>query len=562
VQGFPRLLAHFAALALALFATAANAGEKRAAARFLSFSYAGEDEALRDPPAGSFVNPVLTGFYPDPSVTTANGRHYLVNSTFCYFPGIPVHESADLVSWKQIGSAIDRDGMLDCSGLGLSRGVFAPTISFDRGMFYIANTCVDCGGNFVVTARDPAGPWSDPIWMPHVGGIDPSIFFDDDGKVYVLNNDEPPAAALYDGHRAIYIREVDRETFAPRGEARVLIDGGVRPEEKPIWIEGPHIFKRDGWYYLSAAEGGTAEGHSQVVLRGKGPLGPFKPYADNPILTQRDLPRDRPFPVTSVGHADLTEDAAGRTWAIFLGTRPYEGDHYNTGRETFLLPVTWKNGWPIILPRGEPVPYALERPAALQGAAPGAPSGGNFSYVDEFDGPALAPQWLSLRAMPGEWLRLEGGAAQLTLTSAAFDGGGAPAFLARRQQHMHAAAETRVAFRPRRKGEEAGLALFQNEEHYYALVIVGDGKGRRVELRRRAGQAAAETIASAPIGKRGDVRLRAEARGDTCAFFIGEGDGAGAWRAIGEPQDARTLSTRTAGGFVGAVFALFAQAAH
>jgi xylan 1,4-beta-xylosidase len=187
-----------AALAAALLALPAAAQPVRKdvphAARFDWFEYAGRDSVYDAVPAGpnDYLNPILAGFYPDPSLTRAGDDFYLVSSTFAYFPGIPIFRSRDLVSWTQIGSVIDRPGQLRFDSLGMSRGVFAPTINYHAGTFYVLNTCVDCGGNYLVTATNPAGPWSDPTWLPEVGGIDPSIFFDDDGKAYVINNDAPP----------------------------------------------------------------------------------------------------------------------------------------------------------------------------------------------------------------------------------------------------------------------------------------------------------------------------------------------------------------------------------
>ena len=196
--------------------------------------------------------------------------------------------------WTQIGNAIDRPDQLDFKNLGLSRGVFAPDISWHDGTFYILNTCVDCGGNFIITAKNAAGPWSNPTWLPEVeGGIDPSLFFDEDGSAWIVNNGPPPETPLYDGHRAIWVQRFDTRTLKLTGPRTLLLNGGVHPEQKPIWIEGPHILRKDGWYYLIAAEGGTAENHSQVVLRSKNVTGPYEPFAGNPILTQRDLPRDR-----------------------------------------------------------------------------------------------------------------------------------------------------------------------------------------------------------------------------------------------------------------------------
>ncbi len=532
------------------------------AARFESFYYEGADFSGA-PAADEYRNPILAGFYPDPSITRAGDDYYLVNSTFSWFPGIPVFKSRDLVSWTQIGNVIDREGMLDFKTLGVSRGVFAPTIEYHDGVFYVANTCVDCGGNFIVTATDPAGPWSDPVWLPEIGGIDPSLFFDDDGAVYLMNNDAPPGAAKYDGHRAIWIREIDPQTFQSLEEPIVLIDGGVRPEEKPIWIEGPHIYKVGGAYYLSAAEGGTAVNHSQVVLRADNVLGPYEPYDGNPILTQRDLPPDRKDAVTSVGHADLVNTGEGGWQAVFLGVRPYEGDYYNTGRETFLLPVEWRDGWPVILSRGEPAPLKAKRPALAAGATPPVPMSGDFSVTEDFDKDDLAPYWLSLRGPADEWLEIEDGALVLTAQRDGLGDVGYPAFLVRRQQHLNALAETVLSFDPQAVDEEAGLAVFQNDDYFYAMGVTLDESGQRiVQLRRRAGSemgSDGEVLASAPLaGEAGaPVRLRIRARRDVYDFdYAQEG---GAWTSLKKGADGKILSTHVAGGFVGAVFGVYAE---
>ena len=242
-------------------ATATASGDGAPAPAYFDwFEYTGRDAAFEAPvPDGSFRNPVLSGFHSDPAVTAANGKFYLVASTFTFFPGIPVFESEDLVHWKQVGNAIHRPEQLDFDGLGVSRGVFAPSIEYHDGTFYVVNTSVDAGGNFIVTATDPAGPWSDPFWLPDIGGIDPSLFFDDDGKVYILNNDEPEVPVRYDGHRAIWLQRYDTATMQLVGERKVLVDGGVDPASKPEHVEGPHIFRRGDWYYLTAAEGGTED---------------------------------------------------------------------------------------------------------------------------------------------------------------------------------------------------------------------------------------------------------------------------------------------------------------
>lgn len=532
-------------------------------ARFDHFRYAGtEPEGLPTPGQGEYRNPVLQGFYPDPSITRAGDRYYLVTSTFAYFPGLPVFESRDLVNWRQIGNVIDRPGMLDFDGLGLSRGVFAPTIEYHEGTFYVSNTCVDCGGNFVVTATDPSGPWSDPIWAPEVGGIDPSLFFDEDGKVYMINNDAPVGEPRYEGHRAIWIREVDPDTLQPVAEARVLLDGGVRPEENPIWIEGPHIYRVDGRYYLWAAEGGTAIDHSQVVLRADDVLGPYVPYEDNPVLTQRHLSADRPNPITSVGHADMVQDADGEWWATFLGVRPYEGDRYNTGRETFLMPVRWEDGWPVMLSGEEEVAYVHERPALPLDETNGLPMSGPFIVDVPFDEP-LAPYWMMVRVPNTPWHEVEDGELVIRARSERLGEQRQPSVVVRRQQHRDAVAETTVSFAPVEPGDEAGLVAMQSDLYWYKLgVTVGDGSARRLVLRKRAGAddpLAGRIIADAPLPDDGDVGLRATARGAEYDFSYK--NEVGAWTMLADSVDGTILSTQVAGGFVGATLGMYAERA-
>lgn len=535
-------------------------------ARFDWFEYTGDDQAFRGPAlSGGYLNPVLSGFYPDPSVTRGPDGFYLVTSTFAYFPGIPVLHSKDLVHWKQIGNVIDRPGMLDFDGLGLSRGVFAPTIEYHDGTFYVANTCVDCGGNFIVSAKNPSGPWSDPIWLPDVGGIDPSLFFDEDGSVWVMNNDEPSGGSTYDGHRAIWLRQVDPDTFQSISDPVVLLDGGVRPEEKPIWIEGPHIYHVGDYYYLSAAEGGTAIDHSQVVLRSGDLTGPYTPYDGNPILTQRHLPEDRDNPITSVGHADLVQDAAGDWWATFLGVRPYEGDLYNTGRETFLMPVEWKDGWPVIVEGEVEVPYRVPRsPASFADLGTHAPETGNFTFREAFD-KALPPHWMTLRVPEAGWWRVEDGELVITPRPVDLGAGAQPSYLGRRQQHQNAVATTVMDFTPASPGDEAGLAILQSDDYFYAMGLTLDDEGERiVTLRRRSGPdtpIGGDVLATAGIGNSdGPLELKITARGPEYDFSF-RPDGTEAWTQLAPGLDGRILSTQVAGGFVGATFGLYAETA-
>ena len=524
------------------------------------FQYAGHDVAFDDPlPAGHYRNPVLAGFHADPSVVAANGRFYLVNSSFAYFPGIPVFESTDLVHWNQIGHVIDRPGVLNFDGLGVSRGIFAPAISYHDGLFYVVTTAVDSGGNFIVTARDPAGPWSEPHWLPGIGGIDPSLFFDADGRVYLVNNDAPDGTPRYEGHRAIWMQQIDPATLQPVGPRKVLVDGGVDPATKPIWIEGPHLYTREGWYYLSAAEGGTGPQHSQVVLRSRNVWGPYVPFAGNPILTQRDLPADRPLPITNAGHADLVEGPDGSWWAVFLASRNYQQRHYNTGRETYLLPVQWRDGWPIILPAGQTLPYVVKGPSWLQTGLSQAPRTGNFVERDEFDAPTPGDAWLQVRVPSRAWADLRSRPGSLAVHPQREDLTTLrnPSFLGRRQQHLRFEATTEMTLPS--AGVAAGLTAYQSEEYWYFLgVRRAEDERVTVFLEVRDGANAPRTLASRELDTPTVLQLQISGNEGRYAFAFDSGNGRG-WQTLAADVDGTVLSTERAGGFVGTLLGPFAR---
>lgn len=571
-----RLLAIACSLLFAILATGGiSAQEPRASSnspagadpRFDWFRYEGRDPALEvhRARAGEYQNPILAGFYPDPSVVRVHDDYYLVTSTFSFYPGIPIFHSKDMVNWTQLGHVLDRPSQLMLrDSLGISRGAYAPAISYHAGRFYVLNTLVDAGGNFYVTATDPAGPWSDPIWL-RFDGIDPSLFFDDDGRAYVVNNGPPAGPPLYTGHRAIWIQEFDVAAGQLVGERTVIVDGGVDIAKHPVWIEGPHLFRRNGYYYLICAEGGTGYEHSEVVFRSTSVLGPYVPYPGNPILTQRHLDRVRPFPVTSTGHADFVETQNGEWWAVFLGTRPYGDDLYNTGRETFLMPVRWENGWPIVTKGDDLVPYAHAVPDLPRQPAAPVSLAGNLTHVDEFASPVLAPHWQLIRTPREQWWDLTSRPGWLTLRARPFrlEDRRQPSFVGRRQQHGTASASTAMIYRPQRPGDEAGIAAFQNDDFNYQLgVTLADGR-TIVRLVKHAGSAtppAGEMVATAPLDLPADgtVYLRIDARGDTYAFYYGTTPGQ--WTMLADGVDGTVLSTKVAGGFVGTMLGVYAVA--
>lgn len=549
-----RWIAVFALLVSASVSTFAKQGP----AEFDWFEYSGND-GLPNPAADEFANPILQGFYPDPSIVRVGADYYLVNSTFAWFPGMPIFHSRDLVHWTQIGNAIDRPGQLDFSKTNMGLGLYAPDISFHDGTFYILNTCVACGGNFVITAKRPEGPWSDPVWLADVNGIDTSLFFDDDGTAWIVHNGPPPEKPKYDGHTAIWLQQFDAKTLKTFGKPEVLVDQGTHPERNPIWIEGPHIFKKDGLYYLIAAEGGTAEQHSEVVFRSNKVTGPYLALDSNPILTQRDLPSDRPKPITSTGHAKFVETPQGEWWAVFLGVRPYDaaGD-FNTGRETFMMRVRWENGWPRITDPGQKVPWLAKGPKLPRQPKGPVPLNGDFTLREDFDSTRLPLYWMQLRNPAGDWWRIRNGALQLDARPLALGDGGSPSLLARRQQHLNATATTQVRFRPLGDQAEAGLVAMQSDDFWYFIGVGSEDGKPVVRVRRRAGSDSS-IIGEAPLrlAPGAPVRLRITARG--AAYDFGWSADGRHWRTLVKGADGTILSTKKAGGFVGAVFAVYAH---
>ncbi|MBU2342485.1 MAG: glycoside hydrolase family 43 protein [Alphaproteobacteria bacterium] len=542
-----------------LLSTTARAGPT---ARFDFVEYRARGAATA-PPTGQFRNPVLPGFHPDPSIVRVGDDFYLVTSTFSWFPGLPIFHSRDLVSWNLLGHAIDRPGMMDFSGLGTNRGLFAPAITHHDGKFWIVNTCIDCRGNFVITADRPEGPWSDPVWLPF-DGIDPSLFFDRDAEgqetAWIVYNDAPPGEPQYEGHRALWLQGFDPGAMKLVGERTLLVDGGVDISERPVWAEGPHIYKVDGWYYLLAAEGGTADQHSQTIYRSREVTGPYEPGPVNPILTQRNMDPSRPDRVEATGHADMVQLDDGSWWGVFLATRPFAGQSTLLGRETYLLPVRWEDGWPRFLDPGEVVPASVPRPALA------AHDGTDWSgWRDDFDDGGLSPEWIRLRN-PGAEQRfgLDPAAGELWVVAGP-DGAGSldrPAFTGRRLRHHDAAVTTRVSFAPTRAGDFAGLLAFMDETHFFAFGIEGTGEGQRIVARLRDANRPDErgaVVAAEPLVDSGAVELKIDLTGGS-ARFDWRRAGAGTWTTLAENVDVEGLASVHAGLFTGLVIGPYAVA--
>jgi len=462
----------------------------------------------------TFENPILPGSHPDPSICRVGADYYLVTSTFVWFPGLPIYHSRDLVNWRLLGHVLDRPSQLPLDGIRANGGLYAPTIRHHDGVFYVVCTLVDGPGNFLVTATDPAGPWSEPVWLGEPESFDPSLLFDDDGRVWFH------AARVMDkdGHTQVWLREFDLEAAALVGPEHVLWEGAMRDA---VWAEGPHLYRIDGRYYLLASEGGTAEDHAVCVARADQVTGPYEGSPRNPVLTHRHLGRNHP--ITSTGHADLVQTQDGDWWAVLLAVRPPG----TLGRETFLTPVRWEDGWPVITG----VQEVETRPALPEHRWPAEP--------DRFDG----PQWSVFRT-PNERFWQAGDGLVLELRPETLTERACPSMVARRLQHRHFAAFVTLDFTPAAAGECAGLVLLQTDDHQIRCEIT---LGVARLIRRAAG--VDELIAERPVAG-GRVTLAVEAHDLTFDFRL---DGTALGRVDGE-----VLVATAADSFTGAYLGLYA----
>lgn len=464
-------------------------------------------------------------------------------------------KSHDLVSWKQVGSVLDRNSQLDLSTAEINTGgVYAPQISYNpkNKTYYMTTMNMSKFDVFYVKSTNPEKGWSEPIHMKH-GGMDTSFFFDKDGKAYVVYNAQPFAGAKYPGQTAIHMNEFDWKADSIKGKTWELTTGSSCMEN-PICIEGPHLYRVGKYYYLMAAEGGTENGHSEVIFRSKSLTGQWEEYPSNPILTQRNLKEElRQDKVTCTGHADLVQAQDGKWWAVFLGCRPYRGDDsdpapyyadlFNTGRETFLLPVTWKDGWPIILEPGKAVPTVVDK-ANLQSTEAERPTG-NYAFRDDFTSTALNPQWMYLRNPVANNYQT-GNGLTLTPSEATLSEIKQPTALLFRQKNTSFTVETAMSYTPENTSI-AGLALMQNEKNH---VIFGktliNGEPRLVLSLTAKGT----TVTAASVKDNATtVTLKVEGNGRFYTFLYKRTDGN--WQTLATGVDCAFLSTPRAGGFAG-----------
>ena len=514
-------------------------------------------------------NPILPGFYPDPSICRVEDDFYLVTSSFSYFPGIPVFHSRDLIHWEQIGHVLDRKEQVHLTYQDMSTGIFASTIRYHEGVFYVISTNLTTMENFICTADHPAGPWSMPHVIKAAGGIDPSLFFDDDGSCYFTGT-SPMGAKEYD-HQMIVLSKIDLDTFQLTGEVSAIGDGALKGAGSP---EGPHIYKKDGWYYLLIAEGGTEHFHAVTVSRSKNITGPYENYAGNPILTHRHL--GKMYPICNVGHADLVELADGSWYMVCLGSRLMDGYHKLLGRETFLAPVSWEDGWPVVSAGTGKIEEAYEAPDLPE-----------YIFAEKektsFGGEQLGMEWNTLGTPYEDFYcvskdRLYIQMKALNLVPWEYDHTEFDFF-----KHISSVGNTKknMPFVGRRicaMQFEAGVTMrAQLEEKQGAGIVLLQHNANQLRLEVRKKEEKAEVtlfevkyclengmrwfeeknLGSVDVENNGEWKLRV--KGDYTKFFFFVTDDAGKEYCVAENVDGSFLGSETCGGFVGTYIGLFAS---
>ena len=473
----------------------------------------------------AYKNPILRGFHPDPSICRAGPDYFLTTSTLARYPGLPVYQSRDLIHWRLLGHALDRTHQF----VGIDDPVlFAPTIRYHAGMFYIVSTFYRQKGNFLISASDPAGPWSDPLWIdPFM--FDPSLFFDEDGRVYYTRRGSLE-------NKDIVQTEIDVESGRLKGHPGPVTRGFVSDD-----AEAPHLFKRDGWYYMTLAEGGSRFLHQQTIGRSTNPNGPFSPCPHNPICAQHHAWW---HPVKSTGHADFFQDAKGDWWMVFLGTRHAGYDRLSTiGRETFLAPVDWHNGWPKINPA-----HTRQVGIRTNRIRPVHPWP-EKSERDEFDAPCLDPEWIFAHVPHSPFFSLTDRPGFLRIFSAKKF---SDSLVMKRQKEIVSEFSVFMNFEPETESDEAGVVLYQSRDYHYACLKTLRNGQAVLLMRKTVGDMCVDSVpVPVPLGA---SRLRI--RSDHLYYYFDWAGAGGEWEPAGRGLT-QLVSTEVADAWAGACFGVF-----
>jgi alpha-N-arabinofuranosidase len=490
----------------------------------------------------NYNNPILPGYYPDPSIIRVGEDYYMVNSSFEWFPGMPIHHSKDLINWELIGYGLSRPEQIPLpKGLGDSKGIYAVTIRHHKDTFYLITTCVNCEGNFYITAKNPAGPWSDPVWLGS-RGIDPSLFWDDDGKVYYTGHGNISDINDWPQKNGAWMQELDLEKGKLVGKKQQLTHGHA---SNARWTEGPHLYKIGGKYMLLVAEGGTGFFHAVTVFHSDKLWGPYIPNHANPVLTHRNL--GYKYPIHSVGHADLVETQNGEWWAVMLGKRKKEG-YSMLARETFLTPVVFEKQETFLTPVFNPgIGHLLtsqKRPNLPWTPVKSIPS------RDEFSDDILALPWNFLRSPNSKWYHLKNDKVCIQLRPEVLDSLVNPSYIGKRIQHHQFEALTNFQFSSKKENEHAGLVIYRNSQNHIQLikqkdelVLIATEKGIRKEIKRT------------PF-KNKTVFLKVEADNIKATFSYGNSNNE--YSILAKDVDIKMISDEISGGFNGPYVGMYA----
>ncbi len=424
------------------------------------------------------MNPIIPGYYPDPSICRVGEDYYIACSSFEMNPGLPIFHSKDMTNWEQIGNAITEENgfhMERNCGVG---GLMAPTLRFHDGTFYIINANFADKGNYIITAKDPAGPWSEPHWMEDVPGIDASLFFDTDGQAYVVGTGDVWDNGAGKMERGIWVAKYNIEEFHLEGEKFVIFNSALRHGSAP---EAPHLYHIGDYYYLIIAEGGTEHYHAVMCARSRCLTDFFEGNPANPVMTHRNLGFGAD--IINVGHADLVELPDGSWYAVMLGSRLIDKKCKNIGRETFICPVVWERDWPLFSPETGKIEWEYDRPNL-----PLSPVKAE-SHFDDFDGEKLPMHMVTWGTPSQKFYKISDSKLKIKCISQKLDKELEPmkmdgnlhddwycAFVARRQREKHVAISTKMKFSPSTQ-ESAGIAIVQAMNHQIQFErVIEDGK--------------------------------------------------------------------------------------
>lgn len=498
----------------------------------------------------TFKNPIVSGFHSDPSICRVGDTYYMTHPTLEYYPALPIMRSKDLVNWEKIGHAIHRPEQLDFpDGLDNSLGMFAPSIRHNNGTFYVICTCVGCKGNFIVTATDPAGPWSDPKWIKGAVGIDPTLFWDNDGQCYylgagVVSGDRKE----WPGKNGIWMQKINPDTGVLSGSPLQLTHGHA---SNARWAEGPRLFKIDGEYVLIVAEGGTNEFHAVTIFNSNTIEGPYIPNHVNPVMTHRHL--GYTYPIVKTGHADLVQTQNGDWWSVLHAKRPVDG-YSLLCRETFLAKVDMTKQESDITPIYNPGKGLLqleqERPNLPWTPVPKLKERYDFNDSD------LGLEWIFLRSLKTKWYNLSDGKLTIELRPQVIDSLVNPSFMAQRIRQHKFEMTTKMSFKAKKDNEKAGVVLYRKSSTHYQLL---KEKGqvsliKTVALKEVGLESKKEIVATLPY-KKDDIYFKVTGDGLDLQFHAGES--LDMMKPIGKIQDLSIVSDEVAGRFNGTVIGLY-----